>query len=423
MNHGGFPRLRCVVAGAGLGGLSAAIALRHAGHEVTVLERAHELGTVGAGIQIAPNAARLLGAWGVVDAFRPVAVRADAAIRRRWYDGKVLGEAPMGEAVEEKFGAAYWCLHRADLHAALVHVATRDDGYGPPVDIRLGAAVADVSSTGPDEARAVTENGDEFSGDIVIGADGINSVVREKLFGPQPKSFSGRVTNRHVIDFSSIAGDEELVDLLSRPAQNIWLGPGGSALTHPLRAGTGLYLGVTKAGVSEDEAVWSQRVDKEDELRRLADWDPRLTRLVEAAPEVTAYGLHDSEPMEKWSEGRVVLLGDACHAMLPFQAQGAGQSVEDGAVIAAELSRAGAEDVTAAIARYVAARRPRTARVQAASRANANLWHLPPGPDQERRDAELATGAGDFTSYQWLWAAGPDGAPAPAPPVETVPVG
>jgi salicylate hydroxylase len=213
------------------------------------------------------------------------------------------------------------------------------------------------------------------------------------------------------------------VDLLSRPAQNIWLGPGGSALTHPLRAGTGLYLGVTKAGVSEDEAVWSQRVDKEDELRRLADWDPRLTRLVEAAPEVTAYGLHDSEPMEKWSEGRVVLLGDACHAMLPFQAQGAGQSVEDGAVIAAELSRAGAEDVTAAIARYVAARRPRTARVQAASRANANLWHLPPGPDQERRDAELATGAGDFTSYQWLWAAGPDGAPAPAPPVETVPVG
>jgi salicylate hydroxylase len=143
---------------------------------------------------------------------------------------------------------------------------------------------------------------------------------------------------------------------------------------------------------------------------------------VEAAPSVTAYGLHDSEPMDKWSERRVVLLGDACHAMLPFQAQGAGQSVEDAAVIAAELSRAGPEDVEAAIARYVAARKPRTARVQAASRANANLWHLPAGPEQERRDAALATGSGDFTSYHWLWKAGPDGAPPPAPPVETLPV-
>jgi salicylate hydroxylase len=415
--------LQCVIAGAGLGGLSAAIALRHAGHQVTVLERARELGTVGAGIQIAPNAARLLAAWGVVDAFRPVAVRADAAIRRRWYDGKILGESPMGAAVEEAFGAAYWCLHRADLHAALVEVATRDEGYGPPVEIHLGAGVVDVQAYGPDEARVVTDAGFEFGGDIVVGADGINSVVREKLFGPQPKSFSGRVTNRHVIELRSIADDEELVELLRRPAQNIWLGPGGSALTHPLRAGTGLYLGVTRAGVSEVEAVWSEQVDKADELRRLADWDPRLTRLVEAAPSVTAYGLHDSEPMESWSKGRVVLLGDACHAMLPFQAQGAGQSVEDGGVLAAELSGAGSEDVTAAIARYTALRLPRTARVQAASRANANLWHLPTGPVQERRDADLASGAGDFTSYQWLWAAGPDGAPTPAPPVETVPVG
>ena len=119
----------------------------------------------------------------------------------------------------------------------------------------------------------------------------------------------------------------------------------------------------------------------------------------------------------------MVLLGDACHAMLPFQAQGAGQSVEDGAVIAAALRGRSRGRGGGGIARYVAARKPRTARVQAASRGNANLWHLPTGPEQERRDAELATGAGDFTSYQWLWKAGPDGAPAPAPPVETVPVG
>ena len=135
-------------------------------------------------------------------------MRAEAAIRRRYYDGEVLGEAPMGEAVEREFGAAYWCLHRADLHGALVQIANQEEGYGPPVEIHLGAPVADVLSTGPDEARVVTEAGDEFAGNIVIGADGFNSVVREKLFGPQPKSFSGRVTNRHVIELSDLADDE-----------------------------------------------------------------------------------------------------------------------------------------------------------------------------------------------------------------------
>lgn len=410
--------LRCIVAGAGLGGLSAAIALRRAGHDVLVLEQAAELGTVGAGIQMAPNASRLLGAWGVVDAFRASAVRAEAAIRRRWSDGSVLGEVRMGEEVERHFGAAYWCLHRADLHSALVEVATAADGPGSPVEIRLGVAAIGVASSGPDQARLLASSGEELVADLVIGADGIRSAVREALFGPQPQSFSGRVTNRHVIDLADLGEDPELVELLSRPAQNIWLGPGGSALTHPLRGGSGIYLAVTKAGVAEAEAVWSMPVDKDEELARIADWDPRLTRLVQAAPTVTAYGLHDSEPMERWSEGRVVLLGDACHAMLPFQAQGAGQAIEDGAVLAGELTGAGAQDVEAAIARYVARRKPRTARVQAASRANAALWHLPEGPEQQRRDVELAGGAGDFASYEWLWNTGPEGAPEPAQPVQ-----
>lgn len=407
--------LRCVIVGAGLGGLSAAIGLRRVGHEVVVLEQAPELGEVGAGIQMAPNASRLLGAWGVVDAFRPVAVRAEAAIRRRYADGSVLGEVEMGAALEERLGAAYWCLHRVDLHSAMVAVATEGDGVGRPVDIRLDTAVTDVLATGPDEARVATSTGEEFAGDVVIGADGIRSVVRRALFGPQPHSFSGRVTNRHVIDLADLGDDRELVELLSRPAQNIWLGPGGSALTHPLRAGTGIYLGVTKAGVAESESVWSQAIEKDEELAQLAAWDPRLTRLVEAAPSVTAYGLHDSEPMDRWSVGRVVLMGDACHAMLPFQAQGAGQSVEDGAVIASELAGAEGDEIDAAITRYESARKPRTARVQAASRGNAELWHMQSGPEQEERDRNLAKGSGDFESYAWLWTAGPGGAPEAAP--------
>jgi salicylate hydroxylase len=408
--------LRCVIVGAGLGGLSAAIGLRRVGHEVVVLEQAPELGEVGAGIQMAPNASRLLGAWGVVDVFRPQAVRAEAAIRRRYADGSVLGEVQMGAALEEQFGAAYWCLHRVDLHAALVQVATAEEGAGRPVEIHLDTAVADVLSTGPDEARVATRGGEEFAGDVVIGADGIRSVVRHALFGPQPHSFSGRVTNRHVIDLADLGDDPDLVELLSRPAQNIWLGPGGSALTHPLRAGTGIYLGVTKAGVPESESVWSEAITKDEELEQLSTWDPRLTRMVEAAPSVTAYGLHDSEPMESWSVGRVVLMGDACHAMLPFQAQGAGQSVGGGGGRAAARGGAWGGGIEAAIGRYEAARRPRTAKVQAASRGNAELWHMQSGPEQEERDRKLAQGSGDFESYEWLWTAREGGAPEAAVP-------
>lgn len=409
-------RLRCVIAGAGLGGMSAAIALRRAGHEVIVLEQADELGTVGAGIQMAPNASRLLDAWGVLDVLRPVAVRAEAAIRRRFSDGAILGESQMGQELERRFGAGYWCMHRADLHAALVDVATRDDGVGMPVEVRLACAATGVSATGPDQARLSTSAGDELTADVLVGADGIRSVIRDSVFGAQPQSFSGRVTNRHVLQIAAIEDDEELMELLARPAQNIWLGPQGSALTHPLRAGTGFYLAITKAGVTEDEAVWSMPVSKDEELARLTEWDPRLTRLVQAAPSVTAYGLHDSEPMERWSEGRVVLIGDACHAMLPFQAQGAGQAVEDGAVLAAQLSNVSASEVQQAIAGFVSIRKPRTEKVQKASRANAALWHLPDGPEQQRRDAQLASGSGDFKSYEWLWRAGPDGAPEPTLP-------
>src|ERR1700712_426703 len=145
-------RLRCIIAGAGLGGLSAAIALRQAGIEVVVLEQAEALGTVGAGIQLAPNAARLLDGWGVIGRLRGKGVPAEAAIRRRWRDGSVLGEGTLGDEGVRRFGASYWCSLRSDVHAALVATATDPSGPGSPVEIRLGAHVTGVRSTGPDRA-------------------------------------------------------------------------------------------------------------------------------------------------------------------------------------------------------------------------------------------------------------------------------
>lgn len=397
----GSARLRCVIVGAGLGGLAAAIALRRAGHEVVVVEQADALGTVGAGIQMAPNASRLLDGWGVVARFADAGVPAEAAVRRRWDDGGVLGEVEMGERLVEQVGASYWCLHRADLHRALVAAATDPDDPGPPAEIRLDAPATAVVSTGPDEA-IVAAGGEEVRGDLVIGADGIRSVVRTDLFGLKAPWFCGRVTNRHVLDAALIRADSELAELISRPAQNIWLGPNGHVITHPIKGGKGLYMGVTRAGLEPDEAFWSAPVDPVDLKAQIEGWDSRIHRLIDLAPTITAYGLHDAEPMDAWSVGRVGLLGDACHAMLPFQAQGAAQAIEDGAALAVALAENG-DDVLAALRRYEEIRKPRATRVQDASRANAALWHLPAGPEQARRDEELKSGAGDFKSYEWLW--------------------
>ncbi len=410
-------RLKIVIAGAGLGGMAAAIALRRAGHAVEIVEKAPALGVVGAGIQQGPNASRLLQAWGVVDHFKGRGVKAQAAVRRRWDTGEVLGEMPMGDELEKQIGASYWCLHRADLHDALVAVASGEEGPGQPVEIRLGHGVADVVSTGPDKATIRLDNGDEVSGDVIVGAEGIRSVIRKSLFGEVKTNFSGRIVNRHIIDITKIKDDPELGEILGRPVQTIWLGPSGSALIHPIWAGNGIYLGATRAGIPDSEAIWTENTDKEKLRREFTGWDPRLLRLMAMADNVTGYGLHDLVPMEKWSKDRVVLLGDACHAMLPFQAQGAGQAVEDGAVLAETLTHVANSDVPAALEAYAERRKPRTLKVQQASRYNADLWHMPDGEGQRARDKGLRTGSSDFESYAWLWKAGPDGAPTPQPAV------
>jgi salicylate hydroxylase len=399
--------------GAGLGGLSAAIALRRAGHRVIVIEKAPALNAVGAGIQMAPNASRLLQAWGVAERFVGKGVKAEAALRRRWNTGEILGEQPMGPRLEQEIGAPYWCLHRADLHEALVATAIDPAGSGIPVQIRLGLEVEGVASSDGEQASVVLANGDAVAGDVIVGADGIRSNIRRSIWGDVPIRWSGRIVYRHIIEITEALRDRELSRLLSRPVQQIWLGPNGSALMHPIWDGRGVYLGTTRAGIPQSHAIWTNVMDRAELARQFEGWDPRLLKLMSLADTVTGYGLHDLTPMPEWTHGRVALLGDACHAMLPFQAQGAGQAIEDGAVLAHHLSHILANDVPTALASYARERQPRTLKVQQASHMNADLWHLADGEKQQLRDEGLRKGLSDFESYKWLWSTGFDMAPSP----------
>jgi salicylate hydroxylase len=402
--------LGIAIVGAGLGGMSAAIALRRVGHRVTVFEQAPALAEVGAGIQIAPNAARLLDRWGVMDKLTPRSVPAAYSNRRRWEDGRLLGSFELGDLAVERYGSPYLCQHRADLHAALLDVATQRDGDGPPVELRLGRAVvsADPGERGRRPQLSFSD-GAVHEADGVIAADGIASRVRESVFGPTRSPLTGQVTQRMIIPLSSVDPIPALAALWASPDLNIWLGPNRHAVMHPVRGRAGVYLGVTTATESPEHAAELARTGHEQLLASLRDWDPCLQQMVAAAAGVSSWPLYDRDVAPEWQAGPVCLIGDACHAMLPFQAQGAAQALEDAAVLGDELAGVAPDEVSAALSRFVSRRRPRAQRVLEASRGNGNLFHFPDGPEQQARDAELAEGLGDFRAYLWLWAAEPDG--------------
>jgi salicylate hydroxylase len=405
--------LRIAIVGAGLGGLSAAIALRRTGHAVTVLEQAPQLGEVGAGIQTAPNASRLLDAWGVLDALGGRSVAAQASNRRRWATGELLGSFALGDSAVQRYGAPYLCQHRADLHAAMTEVAVGAEGSGDPVEIVLGASVEGAIDHGGEvEVEAGGDGPRRF--DALIAADGIASRVRDHTFGADGEDTpTDQLTQRMIVDLARVADDAAVAQLVATPALNIWLGPGRHAVLHPVRGTAGVYLGVTTQTDSPAEALAAAQTSQEQLIETLRDWDPRLTTLARAADGMTSWPLFDRDVVPTWVRGRVALMGDACHAMLPFQAQGAAQAIEDGAVLGDLLADAGPADVPAALRAYEAARRPRATRVLEASRGNSPLFHFPDGPEQVARDAELAQGTGDFRAYLWLWAANPDGSDAP----------
>ncbi|MBB4739546.1 salicylate hydroxylase [Actinoplanes octamycinicus] len=382
--------MRVDVIGAGIGGLSAALSLLSAGFDVHVHERAAALSETGAGIQISPNASRVLHGLGLAGALAGPAVRPLAFHQRRWQDGRTLQRAPLGEPIEARFGFPYYHLHRADLLAVLAAAI-------PAERIHLGRRLTGITEE-RDRVRARFADGSVTESEVLVGADGIHSRVRAELFGAEDARFTGCVAYRGLVPADRVS------DLGIEVTTQVWLGP-GRHFVHYFVSGQRMlnFVAVIERDAWTHES-WTDRGDPADVLAAYRGWHPQVREIVEAADETYIWALFDRAPLARWSRGRVTLLGDACHAMLPFMAQGAAQAVEDGATLAGCLA-AGRADPAGALLRYQDLRRERTARVQAMSAANKTRFHLPDGPAQRDRDAQLAAGSTgwSFDAMAWLY--------------------
>jgi salicylate hydroxylase len=338
------------VSGAGIGGLAAAIALRRMGHEVVVFEQASKFARVGADINLTPNAVRALDGLGIGDRLRETAARPKARISRTWDTGEVTSRLPMSDEAERLYGAPQLTMHRADLMSALEDAVPRGT-------VRFGRRVETVSDN-----LLKFSDGSETRVDALIGADGIHSAVRTALFGPEKPRFTGVVAYRAVIPV-------ERVNVPNLDAFTKWWGPNPETqlVTFPLNRGRDLFVFATTAQDSWRHESWTMPGNVDEFRAFYADFHPEAVTLVNACDEVMKSALYERDPLPAWSKHRVTLLGDACHPMMPFMAQGAGMAIEDAVILARCCERGAIED---AFRTYEAARLERTSRIQLASRGN-----------------------------------------------------
>jgi salicylate hydroxylase len=401
--------LEITITGGGLGGLTAALALRRQGFRATVLEAAPQLGEVGAGIQTAPNASRILFGLGLRRSLERIHTAPQDQVRRRWADGSIIAQLPLGQQVVDTYGAPYWHYHRADLHRILLEACLDPDGPGPAVTVHTDAKVVELDRTDPDRPVAVTARGLRVAGDVLVGADAIRSGVRDLAGFDDTLVFSGEMAYRALIPGELIAADPATRFLLDRYHSTIWYGPGKHLVHYMIRHGEYLNVVAIVPCTEQVERDWSAPATAEDLVADFADWDDRVPAMLsKAKDDVSVWALHRRRRDPVWIDGRVALLGDACHAMLPYQAQGASQAMEDAAVLAEELGAVGRGGIDTALARYVQRRAKHAGVVQDASLQNMDFYHLPDGPEQRERDEKLRRFQGESdVSYDWLWRGSP----------------
>ncbi|MEL0636265.1 FAD-dependent oxidoreductase [Marinomonas sp. TI.3.20] len=354
MNH-------IAIVGAGIGGLSAALALATAGFKVTVFEQAKKIGEVGAGLQMSPNAMKVLRQFGLEDKLRPYAFVPQHACMRDFKTGEYYLKSPLGKTSEARYSAPYWHLHRADLHKVLI-LACEDLG----VEVLLDASVERYTENG-DQVTLTLADKSEHSADLLIGADGIRSVIREQMLGKESPTFMKQVAWRGVIPAS------ELNDVHIQPDACVWVGPNRHFVTYYLRGGELVNFVAVEEREDWHQESWREEGDVEELKAAFAGWHPEVSQLLDHAKSTFLWALNGRDELPAWHQGRVVLLGDACHPMLPFMAQGAAMAIEDAYALSQLLVKYSVLD---ALDRYELLRKPRATNIQKMSKDNAALYHM-----------------------------------------------
>jgi salicylate hydroxylase/6-hydroxynicotinate 3-monooxygenase len=348
--------MHVAIIGAGMGGLAAAAALRKQRITVTVFEQARHFARVGAGIQIGCNAMHVLRGLGLEAMLRAQTFYPRSWNNRHWQSGEVLFDMVFGAAAEDRYGAPYLLAHRGDLHAALASAV-------PDECIRRNHRLVGLEQT---EAgvELTFENGETAEADALVGADGVNSIVRTTLFGDSDPAFTGRIAYRTTYP-------ARLLDGFDMGDCTKWWGEDRHIVMYPVKHDRSeVYFVTSQPEPAYGRESWSETGDVKVLRAAFEGFHPDVQRVLAACPAVHKRVLVDREPLERWVEGRVALLGDACHPMTPYMAQGAAMAIEDAAVLSRCLAEVDGDGIADALAVYEATRQERTARVQLTSRQN-----------------------------------------------------
>lgn len=381
--------LNVIIAGAGIGGLTAAACLLQKGYKVRLYEQATTLGEIGAGIQTSANAVKVLYDLGLRDELERVAVRPQAFEYRRFDTGELMHRIPLGEQHERAYGTPYYHLHRADIHDILVRNVRSLD----PDCITLNARGASFEET-PDRVTLELADGSKVSGDVLIGADGIKSAIRSRILGDLPSSYTGDVAWRAVVPVDRLPQD------IMERVSTVWCGPKKHAVMYYLRAGTLMnFVGLVEHAQPETES-WTQKRPWEDLKADYAGWHPSIQLVIDAIDRDSCYryALNNRRPVSNWSTERATLLGDAAHPTLPYMASGAVMAIEDAAVLARALEASAS--VPDGLQLYQKNRLERTSRIVNESTESRGLYRIEDVNEMRRAFQEKNL---DKSRAQWLY--------------------
>ncbi|KAJ9615426.1 hypothetical protein H2200_001501 [Cladophialophora chaetospira] len=388
-------RLNVIIVGAGIAGVALAGLLGHSGHNVTVLETAPAIAEVGAGLACAPNVSRLINHWGLNDRILKNATALKATNIVRWENGELLCSAPLMPAVQQRYGAPQYVIHRADLFGSLLEWAQA------VAELRVNSTVVSVDFDIP---SITLSDGTVLEADVIVGADGMKSVCRRMMaqqLGLVNQTVpTGDAAFRALLPVERIK-DPDLRAFVTTEESTRWIGKGGHIQAYPIRNGTLYNMVMVHPDTGFTEESWTARASKAKILEHYGDWDVhRLGKLIDQIPDdnIMEWRLCQHEPLPMWRHGKVVLMGDACHPMLPYVGQGAAQSLEDAAVLHLAFNRIRTSTpghLELLLKTYEVARRSRAEKVVSISGINRSVLHLPDGPEQQIRDGRfraVATG-------------------------------